>query len=273
MQTNSSSDSTAQQRGGRRSFLAALGVVAAGGLAGCSVSLDIGDSGDGDRSPPATEGGPSQTTPQSTATPEPRPTVTPEATPAELEPILLEPEPQTAILQPVDSGPARYRLHNFRLYVVTANDGTFNGPNTEELYGDIYVRGYDSRDGSRVLAEGFDYESGLVDTVLEGDAIEIREGGYATDLDLDVVIPFPEGGSVDEAGSYIEVGMDLFERDPVANDIFGLLSTGSYRRWSLSADPTDPTRTDRNHEAEFDIGFNEDGSYVRLSYDVSVLAD
>ncbi|MEF8825146.1 MAG: hypothetical protein V5A34_01055 [Halapricum sp.] len=157
------------------------------------------------------------------------------------------------------------------MYVVSADDGALNGPNTEELFGDIYVRGYDSRDGSRVLAEGFEYESGLVFSLDEAEALELAEGGYATQLDLDVVISFPGRRSVEEDSSYIEVGMDLFERDPISNDLFGLLSTGSYRRWSLSEAPTDPQRTDRNREAQFDIGIAEDASVVRLSFDVTPL--
>ncbi|QSG13368.1 hypothetical protein HSBGL_2974 [Halapricum desulfuricans] len=224
-------------------------------------------------------------TPRPTATPEPtsRPTATPEqtprstptveptTTPSDLEPVLVEPEPRTVILQPVDDGPARYRVHNFRLYVVSANDGAFNGPNTEELFGDIFVRGYDGRDGSRVLAEGFDYRSGLVFTLNEAEARELAEGEYATQLDLDVVVSFPEKRSLEGDSSYIEVGVDLFERDPISNDLFGLVSEGSYRRWSLSEDPTDSQRTDRNGEAQFQIEMTEDGSVVRLSFDVTPL--
>ncbi len=250
----------------RRSYLAALSAAAAGALAGCSVSLDLGDEPDDGRIP-------STSRPTSTSEPTPRSTPTPEptTTPSDLEPIMVEPEPRTVILQPVDDGPARYRVHNFRLYVVSANDGVFNGPNTEELFGDIFVRGYDSRDGSRVLAEGFDYGSGLVFSLREAEARELAEGEYATQLDLDVVVSFPERRSLEEDSSYIEVGVDLFERDPVSNDLFGLLSEGSYRRWSLSEDPTDPQRTDRNGEAQFQIEMTEDGSVVRLSFDVTPL--
>jgi hypothetical protein len=250
----------------RRSFLAFAAGAGVASLAGCAVRVDRNGITWGDAA--TTPASRTTTETATTATETPTRTTTETTTEPEFEVVEMQTEDPEYVLV-TTTPPVQYRVHNVRLFVPTANDSVFDGPNTEEVYGDVYVRGYDGRDGSRVLADGYTARSGLVYSTGPGDAVELREHERAHRLPIDVVVSFPDPGTIDRSSSYIEVGGDLFEKDTASDDVLGLLSTGSVRRWSLAAAPTDPTRTDRNREATFVVGFSDRGSVLRLSFDVS----
>lgn len=274
-----------QVRTSRRAFLSAAAVGAVAGLAGCSVTIDAGGGGaDDDPTPSATERDPTATgtsaatttTPPSTTTPtEAAPTATPEYEVVTMEPrtpeyevVTVEPEtPEYEVVTP-DPEPARYRIHNVKLYLVNANDSALNGPNTEEIWGNVFVRGYDARDGSTVYPEGTD--EAFVYGIDRDDAVGLGDGGMRR-LPIDVVVGFPDPATVDRAGSHVAVGANLFERDGnrAADDELGWWDTGHRYDWSLAQAPTDPDRADPNGESQFVVYFEDRGTELRLSFDVT----
>jgi hypothetical protein len=279
----------AQFRTSRRAFLSAAAVGAVAGLAGCSVTVDAGGGGRDDDGPTqsATGRDPTATTTPPTATATPPPTTTTETATAttetgtpeyevvtaqprtpEYEVVTMEPRtPEYEVVTP-DPASARYRIHNVKLYLVNANDSALNGPNTEEIWGNVFVKGYDARDGSEVFPEGA--EGAFVYGIDRDDAVGLGDGGMRR-LPIDVVVGFPDPATVDRGGSYVSLGANLFERDGrrSADDELGWWDTGHRYDWSLAQDPTDPDRADPNGESQFVVYYDDRGTELHLSFDVT----
>jgi hypothetical protein len=260
-------DEPPARRRGRRAFLAGAGASLTA-LSGCTFNVNVGGGGSSSptASPPTATRTPTATP---TATPTPTPTETPTATPtatSEPEYVVLtaQPEPRFVVFESVTPtpGPLRYRLENFYLYVVDADDALLNSPGTEELYGSITVRG---NDGDADVAT----TAGL-DEVWErdrADAIELGEGsGTALTTVFDPVFEFP--ASVDRGAAYIEITPTFFEADKGANGDDTLENWGANTRWFLDQEPTQADYSRETGESWFRIDMDDGGTYVRLSFDI-----
>ncbi|WP_318569215.1 hypothetical protein [Salinigranum marinum] len=264
-------DGPPARRRGRRAFLAGAG-AALTALSGCTFNVNVGG---GDSSSPTAAPSTATRTPTTTPTPTATPTATPTETPTptptatatpEPEYVVLtaQPEPRFVVFETVTPtpGPLRYRLENFYLYVVDADDALLNSPDTEELYGSITVRG---NDGDADVAT----TAGL-EEVWErdrADAIELAEGsGTALTTVFDPVFEFP--ASVDRGAAYIEITPKFFEADKGANGDDTLENWGANTRWFLDQEPTRADYSRDTGESWFRIDMDDRGTYVRLSFDI-----
>lgn len=263
--SNRPTDEPRVRRRGRRAFLAGAG-AALTALSGCTFNVNVGGGGSSSSTaPPPTATRTRTATPTATPTETPTPTPTATATP-EPEYVVLtaQPEPRFVVFESVTPtpGPLRYRLENFYLYVVDADDALFNSPGTEELYGSVRVRG---NDGEADVAT----TAGL-DEVWErdrGDAIELGEGsGTALTTVFDPVFEFP--ATVDRGAAYIEITPNFLEADKGANGDDQLENWGANTRWFLDQEPTPADYSRETAESWFRIDMDDGGTYVRLSFDI-----
>jgi hypothetical protein len=252
----------------RRAFLASASLAA---LTGCTFNVNVGgDGGTGQSTTaPQTPRQTATTTPTATATPTDTPTATPTATPtptpeAEYVVVTAEPEPRYVVADVVTPtpGPLRYRLENFHLYVVSANDGVFDSPDTEELYGSIDVYGNDGSadvEPTAGLREIWDRSS--------NDYVEIGEGnGRSLTPVFDPVVEFPAG--VDREAAYIAIEPSLYEADKGANSDDTLENWAPNTRWFLNQEPTQSGYSRDTGESWFRIDMDDGGTHVRLSFDI-----
>lgn len=263
-----------RRRTSRRGFLAAAGTLAAASLAGCTLQVDgNGITWGGDRSG---AGSTPRTTRTATTAPTTTPgTTTPDPTTAgttttqEFEVVTLEPsQPELVTLAP-EAEPSTFRVHNVKLYLTQANDSRLNGPNTEEIYGAFFVEAHDARNGATIYPTG--YDDNLVYEIDRDDAVSMEQGDLHR-LPIDVVVEFVDPESVDRPASYIDVGATITERDGGRggnDDRLGWWRNGHAYEWYLSQAPSDPDGMSEDSESEFTVTFEDRGSEVRLSFDVS----
>lgn len=259
----------------RRAFLASGALVA---LTGCTLNVDLGRGAGGQQTaastprPTATATETSTTTateaPTSTATETPTATPTPEDT--EFEVLTVQPEVQPANLVTVTPTPEseRYRLERLYLYVESAADGAFDGPNTEELYGRIHAR---------ATADGVNWVTTTVGQsriwdVDENSPREIAEGnGRILDLDFTPVeFVFPDPDSFVRSEAYIEVRAQLIELDKGANQN-DIVMDSTTDRWYLTENPSPENYVADSGESYF-VHHGYDGkTHVTLSYNVTAV--
>ena len=278
----------------RREVLAGLSVTGLASLAGCSVSVDDdGISWSSTAAATPTRTAPPRTTTQRPAqTARPTATSTPTATPAptpaettteqELELLTANVQPQqyelitprptpTATATPTpEPVTARFGLHNFRLYVVKAGDGLFEGPDSLELKGWVVVRGYDGR-GNRIGPVNISHVKDIVWSVVYPNTFDVDEGERAKKLSTatdPVFVDFPNFGSLDPSRAYIEVSGDFTDSDGVADDDLG---DGSVK-WALDGPQSGGATSNRNGEARFSFSVKGDDAHVRVSFDVDRFA-
>ncbi|AUV82367.1 hypothetical protein C2R22_12530 [Salinigranum rubrum] len=261
-----------RRRRGRRAFLAGAGASLAA-LSGCTFNVNVGTSGasrststpPSTRRPTATPAPTETPTATATATRTPTATPTPTAT-SDPEYVILtaQPEPEYVVVDMVTPtpGPLRYRLTNFYLYVVSASDGVFNSPDTEELYGSIDVHGNDGSadvEPTAGLREVWGRSS--------NDTVEIGEGnGLGLTSVFDPVVEFP--ASVDREAAYIAIEPSFFEADKGANDDDTLENWTPNTRWFLDQAPTPGEYSRDTGESWFRIDMDDGGTHVRLSFDI-----
>lgn len=260
-------------RMGRRSFLSAVGVAGAAGLAGCTFSVDAnGITWSDEGSTPTATGGTRTTTAG-------QPTSTTTSTTADdlvLDPVTMEPEPVDAVVvtpEPTTSEPtrtatpepvpARYRVHDFRVTVVRADDGDV-WTDDEELFGAVFVRGYHDRRGW--FSPNGIGPLGVVYDIDRDDPLVVEEGETAR-LNVDVIVEFPDPATMDTSASYVAVGANFHEKDDVADDTLGKFTDGDHRyTWRLSDAQGGPSAT-----SDGEVYFQDGGTRVRLSFDVTPL--
>lgn len=279
----------------RRGFLAALSATGLSALAGCTVSVNEdgitwGD-GAGSGSPPtarprtATPRNTRTSTPTQTATGTPTqtttgtPTATATETPEqELEVMTAELEPVDAVLVTPEETPtatpepvtARFGLRNFRLYVVKAGDGVFEGPGSLELIGSIEVRGYDDR-GTEICPVDLCRIGGPFPTAWltqYPNTVDVDEGERAKKLSTvtdPVFVDFPDFESMDSSRAYIEVSASFTDDDGASS--MDDLGDGSVR-WYLDGPQSGGPTSDGNGEAKFSLSVKGDDAHVRVSFDV-----
>ncbi|MFB6140993.1 MAG: hypothetical protein ABEJ26_11230 [Halosimplex sp.] len=264
---------------GRRGFLAAAAGVGAAALAGCTVTLSddqisVRPSGDG-----GSTSAPAAKTPAATATPEPAdPTPTPEPTDEELvlQPMTVEAEPVDAVVitpEPTptataaptptpEPGSSRFRVHNVKLKVVSADDGDVF-TDDEELFGSVWVLGFDSRTGFFEPEGGgaYGYADGVVKVIDRDDPLVVEEG-KTVGLNVDEIVSFSDPAGLDRSASYISVGASLSEKDDIADDTFGKYYDGYEDKWRLA---------DEGSVTGGKVTFKDGGSHVRLTFDVTPL--
>lgn len=176
-------------------------------------------------------------------------------------------EPAPPVVVPIETT-LSYRVDDVTLSLVRANDGVLEGPKIEEIYGDVYVYGYDARDGSRIVPDG-NGESINVHSIDEDEAVSMRSGDLRR-LDADATVSFPDGATVDRGNSYVHVGMDVFERDTGPDDVLGLSSERANYEWFLTQAPTEPgTYVDPDRESKFRFEAEDRGSTARVSFNLS----
>lgn len=262
---------TRSQRG-RRAFLAGTG-AALTALSGCTFNVNIGGGG-GAAQPtaaPTSTRRPTDTptrasTPTATETATETPTAT--ATPEQPEMIVLtvQPELGPVVFHTVTPQAERYRVERLYLYVEGAADAAFNGPDTEELYGEINVTATDGQSTVETTAGG-----SRVWDVDENNPREIAEGeGRLLSLDFTPIeFVFPNPGQLDRSEAYIEVSADLWEDDRGLNDDDEFVMFKSDNRWYLDDNPSPEGYVSDSGESYFKLEFGADGSAVNLSYNVT----
>lgn len=274
--------------GSRRAFLAGVGAAGLTALAGCTVSVSESGITWGDGTDTADRGTPTATTTRTatgTTTTTPTRTTTtadPTTTTQEFEVVTLEPEtPEYVVGDPVTTTAepepvtARFEMHNFRLYVVDADDGTFEGPRTLELYGDIGVRGYRYEGADWLGPDSYPVvgvPKNRVDFVGGGDPenyVQVEQGKWAKRLAMDVepiYVDFPDFENIDTSEAHVEVRAKFWDSDTGGDDFFGFHSFKFYLNYPVTNGET----ANAKREAKNRISFrSEDGGHFRLSFDVS----
>jgi|GEM_PF-5858016 len=156
----------------------------------------------------------------------------------------------------------RYRVHNFDLKVVTAND-VAGSKHTEEMYGTIFV-------GGAIFEKGASSGTPIIGTPVwqkgPKEWVRIRQGEIEP-LNVDRTVEFTTEGELDRQRSYIEVTMRPREHDGGPDDFQG---ANGVHRWFLSDDPSDPSKTGlgRGHLKK---SFTDKGSEVEISFDITPL--
>lgn len=258
-------------RADRRTFLAGATATLTA-LAGCTFNVNVGGGGGGSQPstpqtprPTATATPTSAPTPTATETPTATPTATPES---ELDVVVLtvQPEIGDVVLYTIAPTAERYRVDRFYLYVESASDGVLDGPNSEELYGEITVSATDGENTVETV-----HGQGRVWDVDENNAREISEGnGRLLTLDFSPVeFVFPDTGSIDRSQAYIEVSADLWEADKGANSDDHFTMWKSQNRWYLDDNPSPDGYVADNGESFFKLEFSDGGSLVNLTYNVT----
>lgn len=271
-----------QTKLGRRGFLAAAGIGGIGALSGCTFSVDGGEVSfsDGNGSVRCREngngvdcvsdGGTVTTAGRSpsggaTTTQEELVMVTAEPEPVDAEVVTVEPTatPTPTPTPEPDYGPTRFRVDGFRLKVVSANDGDVF-TDDEELFGSIWLEGYDSRSGYFEVAGGglWGKADGVVYSIDRDEPLVIEEGKTKT-LTIDEVVEFSNPEGLDRDLSHVSVGANLYEKDG-ADDTLGKYTYPDYEKykWRLS---------DAGTSTGGEMTFTDGGTEVRLSFDVTPL--
>lgn len=265
------------ERIGRRAFLAAAGAAGVAALAGCTVTMndggitirpanESGGDGGGAGTPaqgpdPAASGG----TPEPTPEPVMLDPVTVEQEPPEVYLVTPEGEPTptpTAAPTPTpDLGPSRVRVHDVSLKVVSANDGDVF-VDDEELFGAIWIRGFDDRSGYFETDTGgvYGYLPGIVHVIERENPLVIEEG-KTKGLNIDEVVTFSDPAGLDRDASYVSVGASLHEKDG-ADDDLGDYHDGHDFKWRLS---------DAGTVDDGEVNFHDGGTHVRLTFAITPL--
>lgn len=262
-------------RNGRRAFLVGAG-AALTALSGCSFNAEIGGGG-GSAPPPRTP------TPQPAETPAPTPTETQTPTPTETpnptaspEPrvVVLTVEPEPVVIESVEPratatpAPLRYLLERPYLYVERASDAVFDGPNTEEIYGEITVAASDGTNEVRTTT-GND----LLWRADRSSAREIAEGAgrVLTDAVSPVEFVFPDAAAVDPDDAYIEVITTFREADKGANDDDEFDMYRSDDRWYLDGPTVERGFSTATGESRFVVEYVGNGTLLNFSYNIVAL--
>lgn len=265
----SSDRGPSSRRRGRRHFLAGAG-AALTALSGCTFNVNVGGTGGPSQSTAAPRPATQTRTATATATPTQTSTATVTATPEpELVVLTVQPEVEPVVVQAVEPEPERYRLENFYLYVESASDAAFDGPNTEELYGEIDVS---ATDGEAAVETTVGHSR--IWDVEDDEAREIRENtGRTLSLDFSPVeFVFPNPQQIDRSAAYIDIEATFWEADKGLNADEEFFQWQSDDRWYLDDDPSPPNYSRDTGESWFRIEFNAEGSEassVNLSYDVT----
>lgn len=265
--------SDGRQRTGRRGFLTAAGVLGATSLAGCTIRVsdggitwDDGSGSDPTPEPTTTTGGTTTATGGGATTTEEEPVlVTAEPEPIDAEIVTVEPtpEPTTTATPTPDLGPTRFRVNNFRFKVISANDGDV-WTDDEELFGSIWLEGYDSRSGYfEVVGGGLWGKADGVVYVIDRDEPLVVEEGKTAKLTVDEVVEFSNPEGLDRDISHISVGANLYEKDG-ADDTLGKYTPPERKKykWRLS---------DAGTSTGGSMDFKDGGTHVRMSFDVTPL--
>jgi hypothetical protein len=254
----------------RRAFLTGSGVSLAA-LAGCTFDIDVGVGGSDSEAPTATKAATRTPTATRTATETRTPTATPTPEPdPEFEVITVQPEPiEVELVTPTPE--LRYRVERLYLYINAASDAVFDGPNTEEIYGEITITASDGTNEVETT-RGQD----LLWAAQRADHREIADGeGAVLDTRFSPVeFVFPDPGSIDN-DAYIEVVADLYERDKGANEddefVQFQMSTGSERvepRWYLDMETVATGYRRPDGQSKFVMEYGGNGTELNLSYNV-----
>ena len=256
---------------GRRAFLVGAG-AALTALSGCSFSAEIGGSGDRASAPTRTPAPPptatAAPTPTETSTPTDTPTPTGTDTPrlvvltVEPEPVLLEPTVPTPTPTP---DPVRYRFERPYLYVERASDAVFDGPNIEEIYGEISVTASDGT--NEVTATSGD---SLLWRADRSSALEIGDGSgqVLTNAVSPVEFVFPDAAALDRDEAYIQVTATFREADRGANDDDTFDMFRSDDRWYLSGPTVEQGYSTSTGESRFVIEYAGNGTLLNFSYNI-----
>jgi hypothetical protein len=263
-------DGQSVPRRGRRAFLAGAG-AALTALSGCTFNINVGG-GDGSSSPTAAPPTATRTpTATATATPTATPTETPTPTPTatatpELVVLTVQPEIGPVVFHTVTPEAERYRVERLYLYVEHAADAAFNGPGTEEIYGEITVSATDGETTVETTAgqsRVWDVDSNHPREIAEGE-------GRVLSLDFTPVeFVFPEPHRLDRSEAHIEVSASFREADKGLNDDDQFVMFESDNRWYLDDDPSPTGYVADNGESYFKLEFGVDGSALNLSYNVT----
>lgn len=157
----------------------------------------------------------------------------------------------------------RFRVDNFHIKVVTAND-VAGSKNTEEIYGRIFV-------GARQFVKGSDEGeiAALGVPVWDKDGNEflrISEGSLPKNLNVSRTIEFSTSDELDRQRSYIQVTMRPREHDGGPDEFQGQEKT---ERWYLTEAPSDPNNGEEF--GDFKHRFTDKGSEIQISYDITPL--
>ncbi|WP_254272216.1 hypothetical protein [Haloarcula marina] len=254
---------------GRRAFLAGAGASLAA-LAGCTFNVNVGGGGStsepqtATRTPTPTRTATRTPTPTATESPTPTATATPEPDP-ELEVITVQPEP-IAVELVTPAPELRYRVERFYLYIDEASDAVFNGPNTEEIYGEITISAT-----ARGTSVSTTKDRKRVWSANEGSAKEIAEDdGLVLETEFaPVEFVFPNLSAAERANAYIEITGTFREADNGGNvdDVFSGFRDNT--RWHLTEPTVESGFSDSSGQSRFVIPFSSDGNtLMNLSYNV-----
>lgn len=254
---------------GRRAFLAGVGASLTA-LAGCTFNVNVGGGGSTPEPRTATRTPTESPTPTPTATQTQTATSTPTATATpeqnqELEVITVRPEPiDVELVTPVPE--LRYRVERFYLYIDEASDAVFDGPNTEEIYGEITISGT-ARGTSVSTTTG----RSRVWSANESSAREIaQEDGVVLEPEFEPVeFVFPALSETERARAYIEITGTFSEADTGGNTDDTFSGFRDNTRWHLTDPTVESGFSDASGQSRFIIPFSSDGrTLMNLSYNV-----
>lgn len=259
----------------RRAFLAGAGASLAA-LAGCTFDVDVGIGGStpeprtaertATRTRTVTATPTEPPTPTTTATESSTATATPESAP-EFEVIAVQPEPiAVELVTPIPE--LRYRVERLYLYINAASDAAFDGPNTEEIYGEITVAASDGTNEVETT-RGQD----LLWSAQPADHREIAEGeGVVFDTRFHPVeFVFPDPASIDDDDAYIDVSATLYERDKGANQDDEFVRFGDSlpgTKWFLDGETVASGYRRADGQSRFITEYGGNGTELNLSYNV-----
>lgn len=264
----------------RRAFLTGAGALLTA-LSGCTFNVNVGggDSAPAPRTAAAaatdvpTRAPTATPSPTETETPSPTESPTPTASPeprvvvmtVEAQPVLLE---STTPVPTATPDPLRYRLERPYLYVVAASDAAFDGPNTEEIYGEISVSATDGTNEVRTTTG-----DGLLWRADRNSAREIAEGAgrVLTDAVSPVEFVFPDAAAVDPDDAYIQVDASFREADKGANADDEFVMYDSADRWYLDGPTVEPGYSTATGESRFVIEYTGNGTVLNFSYNIVAL--
>ena len=277
---------------GRRAFLTGAGATLTA-LSGCSFNFQVGGTDSTPAPTPATRTpAPTPTatatrtatatatetpttTPTATETPTATPTATPSPTPnpePRIEVLTVEPQPllvESVTPTPTPTAePLRYLFERPYLYVERASDAVFDGPNTEEIYGEISVAASDGTNEVRTTTG-----QNLVWRAGRSTAREIAggTGQVLTDAVSPVEFVFPEPAALDPDDAYIEVTGTFREADKGANADDEFKMWRSDDRWYLDGPTVSRGFSTSTGESRFVIEYTGNGTLLNFSYNIVAL--
>jgi len=158
----------------------------------------------------------------------------------------------------------RFRVHNFNINVLTAND-VAGSPNTEEMYGTIYIGARQFVKGGNEAGEKLVYHARPDWDKDSNEFLRISEGDHKN-LNLSRTIEFSTSDELDRQRSYIQVTMRPRERDGGPDEFQGQKEK---HRWYLTEAPSDPNSGEVL--GDFKHRFTDKGSEIQISYDITPL--